>query len=63
MLFIFRKHVKKFMIKVRKATLKDSKDIYEWRNDELTRKMSLSTNFVKIKPKGMDPTKYEIITK
>ena len=34
------------MIKVRKATLKDSKDIYEWRNDELTRKMSLSTNFV-----------------
>ena len=34
------------MIKVRKATLKDSKDIYEWRNDELTRTMSLSTDSV-----------------
>lgn len=34
------------MINVRQATLKDSKDIYDWRNDELTRRMSLSTDFV-----------------
>ncbi|SVC01333.1 uncharacterized protein METZ01_LOCUS254187, partial [marine metagenome] len=30
-------------IKVRYATLEDSKHIYEWRNDEVTRSMSTNT--------------------
>ena len=34
------------MIKVRKASLRDSKDIHEWRNDELTRKMSLISDYI-----------------
>ncbi len=34
------------MIKTRKAELKDSKVIFEWRNDELTRKMSHTKNIV-----------------
>lgn len=29
---------------VRPATIKDTKDIFDWRNDELTRKMSINTN-------------------
>ena len=34
------------MIKVRKASPADSKDIHEWRNDELTRKMSLTSDYI-----------------
>jgi L-amino acid N-acyltransferase YncA len=34
------------MIKTRKARLKDSKTIFEWRNDELTRTMSHTTDIV-----------------
>ncbi|MDA9020786.1 GNAT family N-acetyltransferase [Gammaproteobacteria bacterium] len=34
------------MIKTRKAEFKDSKIIFEWRNDELTRKMSHTTDIV-----------------
>ena len=34
------------MIQVRKASLRDSKDIHEWRNDELTRKMSLFSDYI-----------------
>ena len=34
------------MIKTRKAGLKDSKIIFEWRNDELTRTMSHTTDIV-----------------
>jgi RimJ/RimL family protein N-acetyltransferase len=34
------------MIKVRKASRSDSKDIHEWRNDELTRKMSLTSDYI-----------------
>jgi len=34
------------MIKTRKAELKDSKVFFEWRNDELTRKMSHTTDIV-----------------
>ena len=34
------------MIKVRKASLLDSKDIHEWRNDGLTRKMSLISDYI-----------------
>ena len=34
------------MIKTRKAEFKDSKIIFEWRNDELTRQMSHTTDIV-----------------
>ena len=34
------------MIKTRKAELKDSKAIFEWRNDQLTRTMSYTTDLV-----------------
>ena len=34
------------MIKVRKAELSDSKTIFEWRNDKLTREMSHTTDIV-----------------
>jgi RimJ/RimL family protein N-acetyltransferase len=34
------------MIKTRKAELKDSKTIFEWRNDQLTRAMSHATNII-----------------
>ena len=34
------------MIKIRKVKLSDIQVIYEWRNDELTRKMSNNTDFV-----------------
>tara|TARA_B110000977_G_C10858403_1_gene408711 strand:- start:307 stop:765 length:459 start_codon:yes stop_codon:yes gene_type:complete len=34
------------MINTRVASITDSKDIFEWRNDELTRKMSHTTNIV-----------------
>ena len=34
------------MIKTRKARLSDSTVIYEWRNDELTRKMSHNTDII-----------------
>ena len=34
------------MITVRKASRPDSKDIHEWRNDELTRKMSLNSDYI-----------------
>jgi len=34
------------MIKTRVASITDSKDIFEWRNDELTRKMSHTTDIV-----------------
>jgi RimJ/RimL family protein N-acetyltransferase len=34
------------MITVRAADYRDSKDIFEWRNDELTRHMSHTTDFV-----------------
>ncbi len=34
------------MLHVRQATEADSKDIFEWRNDELTRKMSHATDRV-----------------
>ena len=33
-------------IKVRYATLEDSKHVYEWRNDEVTRSMSANTDIV-----------------
>ena len=33
-------------IKVRYATLEDSEDISEWRNDELTRSMFTNTDIV-----------------
>ena len=33
-------------MKVRHATLEDSKHIYEWRNDEVTRSMSTNTDIV-----------------
>ena len=33
-------------IKLRYATLEDSKHIYEWRNDEVTRSMSTNTDIV-----------------
>ena len=33
-------------IKVRYATLEDSKHIYEWRNDEVTRSMFTNTDIV-----------------
>ena len=35
------------MIKVRKAELRDAEAIFEWRNDELTRKMSHSTDAIR----------------
>jgi RimJ/RimL family protein N-acetyltransferase len=41
-IFIWRGNV----INVRSATLNDSKDVFEWRNDELTRLMSHTTNVV-----------------
>jgi len=34
------------MINARAATITDSKDIFEWRNDELTRKMSHTTDIL-----------------
>ena len=34
------------LIHIRLATESDSKEIFKWRNDSLTRKMSLNTNFV-----------------
>jgi RimJ/RimL family protein N-acetyltransferase len=34
------------MINIRVASIKDSKDIFDWRNDELTRKMSQTTDIV-----------------
>ena len=34
------------MIKTRVATITDSKDIFEWRNDKLTRTMSHTTDIV-----------------
>ncbi|MDB4008847.1 GNAT family N-acetyltransferase [Amylibacter sp.] len=34
------------MINTRAATITDSKDIFEWRNDELTRKMSHTTDIL-----------------
>jgi RimJ/RimL family protein N-acetyltransferase len=37
------------MIKTRKAKSSDSKIIYDWRNDELAREMSHTTNFVEWK--------------
>ena len=35
------------MINTRAATITDSRDIFEWRNDELTRKMSHTTDILK----------------
>ena len=37
-------HDDRDMIKARKAELKDLEDVFRWRNDETTRKMSLSTD-------------------
>ena len=34
------------MLVVRKANDEDSRDIFDWRNDELTRQMSHNTDFV-----------------
>lgn len=34
------------LISVRKATHTDNKDVYDWRNDKLTRQMSLQNNFI-----------------
>ncbi len=36
------------MIKLELATIEDSRDIYQWRNDPLTREMSINTQIVKI---------------
>jgi hypothetical protein len=35
------------MPKIRKANEGDSRDIFDWRNDELTRQMSHTTDLVK----------------
>ncbi len=34
------------LIKIKKATFKHSRDIWEWRNDKLTRKMSKNSNHI-----------------
>ena len=34
------------LIKIKKATYEYSKDIWEWRNDKLTRKMSKNSNYI-----------------
>ena len=34
-------------ISVRLASKSDIKDIYEWRNDKITRQMSINSNIVK----------------